>query len=149
MQLKEATAIDLNSARISQLARMLPGWKIPADKEDVLLTGFNPREIGNFYLLLVAICHQTSPRNRPPLEGSVGGRLRRGWDFLLHRLQQAASQDRSLLHAERWQEFSAADLRNLYGPLLSAPEGRADLIQDLGSGLLSRCWSCADDLYVE
>jgi hypothetical protein len=149
MQIREATAIDLNAGRISQLANMLPGWKIPVDREDILLTGFNPLEIGNFFLLLVAICHQTSPRNRAALEGVVNGRKWRGWDFLLHRLHQAAFDDRSLLNAERWQGIRASDLLELYGPLLTDVEGRAELIRDLGTGLLNRGWNCANALYDE
>ena len=53
--------------------------------------------IAKVYLVLVAICHQTSPKGRPPLEGTVAGKRKRGWDYLSAKFEDAARADRSLL----------------------------------------------------
>jgi hypothetical protein len=68
----ERVAVDIGVCR--RLAALIRSKDIPADHEDSFLAEMTPKEIGNFYLLLVAICHQTSPRGKPPSEGEVGGR---------------------------------------------------------------------------
>src|SRR5439155_18743595 len=67
-------------AACRRLAAVIRAHSIPADHEESSLPGFGAKEIANFYLLLVAICHQTSPRDLLALEGGVGGRRLRGWD---------------------------------------------------------------------
>lgn len=125
---------------------------IPLDREESSLPEFSPPEIGNFFLALVAICHQTSPRGLPPLEGTIGGIRRRGWDYLFARLEQATASDPELLTPERWSRFSSLDIEILFceqalGLRLTDPEGRAELLRDLGIQMIAKGWRVADDLY--
>jgi|SRR5579864_3986977 len=135
-----------------KVAGLLRSQAIPLDREDTALPWMSRWEVGNFYLLLVAICHQTSPRSRPPLEGDIGGRHLRGWDYLSGRLEAAARADRQLLSPGFWASVTGEDLRRIFqdptfGDRLSDPEGRASLIRDLGQKMLQRSWDCADRLF--
>ena len=112
------------------------------------------REISNFYLLLVAICHQTSPRGRPPLEGNVGERHFRGWDYLSAKLEAAVRETPDILSPTYWATVTGYGLRDLFrdktlGDRLSDPSGRALLITDLGTKMLERGWAWADDICAE
>jgi len=71
-------SVVVRLAVCQKLADWLSARQIPEDREDSSLQGLSREEIGNFYLLLVAICHQTSPRNKPPLEGTVHSKRLRG-----------------------------------------------------------------------
>ena len=114
--------------------------------------GFSAEQIGNFYLLLVAISHQTSPQNMSPLEGIVGGQHFRGWDYLFAKLEEAAHRDASILRPQSWARTSASDLDNLFrdeslGERLSDSSGRAALIRDLGEKMIQHSWSSANDIF--
>jgi hypothetical protein len=142
--------VDMPACR--RLARVLAARSIPKDEEDDTLPNFSRDEVGNFYLLLVAICHQTSPRGRLPLEGTVRGMHKRGWDYLSAKLEMAACRDRSLLTPSRWArcepgEFSALFRDSVLGDRLSEPERRTALVQDLGRVMLKHRWSWLEDLY--
>jgi hypothetical protein len=114
----------------------------------------SPRQIGNFYLLLVAICHQTSPVGRPPLEGILGKRHLRGWDYLSAKLEAAVHDDEEILTPHYWRDITADKLRQLFrdetfGDRLSDISGRALLIADLGKKMLKRGWEWADQLHAD
>jgi hypothetical protein len=146
----EPVVVDVEVCR--KLAGLLASQTIPLDREDSSLPAFSPIEIGNFYLLLVAMCHQTSPRGKPPLEGHVAGRHLRGWDFLSAKLEGAAQVNRELLSPHLWARITADDVRKLFrsdtmGDLLTDPAGRALLARDLGQKMLRRSWNEADQLY--
>lgn len=144
--------ICVDRATCERLAKLLASRPIPPDEEDSALPGFSRLQVGNYYLLLVAICHQTSPRGRPPLEGTVGGKLKRGWDYLSARLEGVAQVDQSWLAPQRWAHVNTTDVRALFhdmtfGERLSDPERRAILIADLGRVMLARGWHWLEDLY--
>lgn len=126
--------------RCEAVARRLSDLDVPEPKEDVPSLSFTAEEEANFWFFLAAICHQTSPVGLPALEGVVEGRLRRGWDYLLHAFRVAVRDDRSLLTPAAWKSCSSALLVDLFGPLLSDPAGRAVLVRDLGEGLARRGW---------
>ncbi len=84
--------------------------------------------------------------------GRIGGVVRRGWDFLLQRLNEVAREDHGILAPERWLSFSSDELRSLFadaefGERLTDPDGRCELIHDLGHGMLDSGWSLADEMY--
>jgi hypothetical protein len=135
------------------LAVLLRARQIPADREDSSLPGLKPSEIGNFYLLLVAICHQTSPREKLPLEGRIGERHLRGWDYLSAKLEENVRTNPELLAPRSWIGITAEEVQKLFrdeilGDRLSDPSGRALLISDLGRKMLKNGWSWADQLYT-
>jgi hypothetical protein len=103
--------------------------------------------VGNFYLALVAICHQTQT-----LRGRVAGALARGWDYLQAKWLEAVECNSQLLTPEGWVSLSADGLArafadNTVGNTLTAVERRADLLNDLGRGMLQGSWESLSDLY--
>ena len=147
-----AEAIEVSSAACDRLATQIREHAVPIDREESRLPDLDRNDIGNFYLALVAICHQTSPQNRPALEGVVGGRHLRGWDYLSARFEQAVSSDPQLLFPERWRTVSAYDVAELFrdtqfGERLTDPGGRAKLIQNLGDVMKQHGCHRIDELY--
>lgn len=139
-----------------RLATLLATRKgdVPEDREDSQLPGFSGALIGNFYFLLVAICHQTSPRGHAPLEGKVNGVYRRGWDYLSARLEEAARDDQAILAPATWRGMSCATVRSMfrdaeYGERLSEPDLRTELINDLGDNMIRHNWTTVLELYGE
>lgn len=146
----EVVSIDIDACR--RLARLIRSHHIPKDREEDPFTWMAPHDLGNFYLLLVAICHQTSPRGRPALEGSIYGRRVRGWDYLSQKLAVAVRRNPQILWPESWVRMTSTDLGELFrddemGDLLSDKRGRASLIRDLGRKMRRRSWRYADELY--
>jgi len=144
--------VQVDAEACNRVAELIASKPIPPDQEDSRLPGFPRSAIGNFYLALVAICHQTSPRGCAPLEGMVGGIRRRGWDYLFARLEEAARAEPTLLEPERWVSLSVKELRAVFrdaelGERLSNPELRSELLRDLGRGMTAHGWRWADDIY--
>lgn len=132
---------DINHPRCLEVAKMLRGKSIPTPTEDVPRLPFSPADEANFWFFLAAICHQTSPLGEAPLSGEINDTTKRGWDFLLHTFRAAAIDDLGWLRPERWAECTGSDLQKLFGPLLSRPDRRANLIRDLAAKLSDRGWA--------
>jgi hypothetical protein len=144
--------VRVDVSACERLALILSSRPIPKDEEESSLPSFSREQVGNFYLLLVAICHQTSPRGRPPLEGTLNGLHRRGWDYLSAKLETGANSDPSLLNPRRWAEMEARELSALFrdsvlGDRLSEPDRRTALVRDLGRVMLAHHWDWLEDLY--
>ena len=144
--------VRVNEDACLRIANFLSTQEVPLDQEESSLPGFARGFTGNFFLALVAICHQTTPRGQPPLEGRVAGVLRRGWDYLLARLESAARRDLSLLTPQRWSCISTDEVRQLFrdrdlGDRLTSPGHRAELLRDLGQTMMAEDWPFADTLY--
>lgn len=135
------TRVRVVADKCAEMAFKLRQMSLPAPKEDVPPLGFAPEEEANFWFFLAAICHQTSPVGLPALEGNVEGKQRRGWDYLVHAFRVAATKDLGLLSPLRWATFTVKDLGNIFGPLLSLPDARCELIVDLGQRLCERHWN--------
>jgi hypothetical protein len=145
-------SVSVNIEACRRLARLLSSQTIPAAREDISLPWMSPEQVGNFYLLLVGICYQTSPRGKPPLEGYVEGRHLRGWDYLSAKLEAAAHNNWAMLSPVFWAHITAEDVRELFrddtlGERLNDPGGRALLVRDLGEQMLRRSWYRAGQIY--
>ena len=145
-----SVAVNIEACR--RLARLLSSESIPTAREDISPLWMSPEQVGNFYLLLVAICYQTSPRGKLPLEGRVDGRHLRGWDYLSAKLEVAVRGNRAVLSPAFWAHINAEGVRELFrddtlGDRLGDPGGRALLIRDLGERMLSRSWDRAAQIY--
>lgn len=146
------TPIRVDVQTCERLAHMLTSRPIPIDREESSLVGFSRVEVADFYFLLVAICHQTSPRGRLPLEGRVGEKRLRGWDYMSAKLEVAVRSNPSLLTPVRWATMSLMDFITLFhdselGDRISEPERRVALVNNLGQVMLNRGWKSLDDLY--
>jgi hypothetical protein len=151
--LNRASPVLVDLAACDRLARLLARMQVPGDREESELPGIPKSDVGNFYLALVAICHQTSPRGMPPLQGHVNGVPLRGWDYLAAKLEEAVAANQELLDPECWAKLSAANIRRLFvdevtGDRLTDPEGRAALLRDLGKKMRRCGWHRADDFYA-
>ena len=146
--------VSVDDQKCRDVAALLKCRDIPADKEEhAPPVGFSAEEVGNLYLMLVAICHQTSPRDHEPLEGTIGAQQFRGWDYLSAKLLLEANANREVLLPSFWSKMTAPEVTRLFGSngargALTDPEGRAVLIQDLGLKMLQRSWNCAGDFYA-
>lgn len=152
LQHGKGSAVEVNTEKCHRLALLLKSMSIPIDREDSSLPDLSRAEIGNFYLFIVAICHQTSPRGKLPLEGMVGGHRLRGWDYLSSKFEEEARTERMLLRPSRWATLTGDELSALLrdselGNRLSDPEGRAELIRNLGSVMRVERWLWFEDLY--
>jgi hypothetical protein len=150
MKLLTPATVDVEACR--EVSELLKGQSIPEDQEETSVSGLTSNEIGNFYLLLVAICHQTSPQGLPPLEGSVAEHHLRGWDYLSARFKESTTANRDLLQPSHWSRMSETDVDllfrdSVFGERLIDSHGRASLINDLGDKMLSNSWNSADDLF--
>ena len=145
-------AVTVNVEACNKVAELIRSQTIPTDREESSLQGLSRSQIGNFYLFLVAICHQTSPRGKPSLEGSVAGHHLRGWDYLLGRFEAAARLNPRILAPDSWTRFDSAGILKLFrdkelGDRISDPSGRASLVRDIGRKMLQSGWQYADQLY--
>jgi len=146
----ERVAIDVVTCR--RLGALLKSQPVPEEREEQSLEGFTTKQVGNFYLVLVGICHQTSPLNGQVLEGNIGERKLRGWDYLSAKLEAQARQNPQFLSPKSWSQISESDVRRIFrgqhvGGRLTDPAGRAQLIRDLGRKMHSHSWEYADQIY--
>ncbi len=147
-QIMNTQIAQVNEDRCRQVAKAIASMNVPAPREDVPRLPFSRDEEANFWFLLAAICHQTSPAGLPALEGELGGVHRRGWDYLVHAFLKAAINDRELLSPTRWQRFDEHAITKVFGSLLSSPNARASLIADLGLQLSTLNWTTINDVYA-
>jgi hypothetical protein len=141
------TPIVVNRVRCDQVAQVLTRLGVPEDGEEVEAPSLPASHLGNFYLSLVAICHQTQS-----LTGSIEGRARRGWDYLQGRWREATSREQALLTSSGWATLTSEGLEQLFedplaGRTLSAVNGRTQLLNDLGNVMLQERWRDLEDLY--
>jgi hypothetical protein len=144
--------VEVDVAKCERLADILRTRSIPVDKEDTDLPGFSGDEIGNLYLFLVAVCHQTSPPGVPPLEGFVAGVRKRGWDYLSAKFEAAAGLDRALIQPTRWAQMDHREFANLFrdptfGDRLSDPLSRAALVENLGRVMIKNDWTWIQEAF--
>jgi hypothetical protein len=138
----------VNVDRCRQVAKAIAAMDVPAPREDVPKLPFSRDEEANFWFLLAAICHQTSPAGLPALEGELAGVHRRGWDYLVHAFLKAATNDRGLLSPKRWEQIDEHAITEVFGNLLSSPKTRAALITDLGKGLATLNWTTINNAHA-
>ena len=144
--------VTVDPERCRRMADLVASKGVPAEREDVPLQGLQADTIANFFFFIVAICHQTSPQGRAPVEGSVGGQHRVGWDYLVARFEEKSSEDPSWLNPRRWCECSATDVELLFkdealGNRLTGIEIRSRFVRDLGNKMRSAQWASADDVF--
>ncbi len=150
--LQTVDAVSVNSEMCQRVAERIASQKIPEDREEISSLDIPPLLVGNFFLVLVASCHRTSPPNQLPLIGNVDGAITKGWDYLFKRFYEVVRADLALLTPSRWIQFSAEDIKgffrdSIYGDRLVDPEGRSSLIRDLGVRMIGSGWMQADEIY--
>ena len=107
-------AVIINREMCQRLAAVISSHDIPDDREEIQSLEIPQLGIGNFFLVLVGICHRTSPPNEPPLMGIVKGVTKKGWDYLFERFYHAVRADLDLLSPACWLQFSPKNIRRIF-----------------------------------
>ena len=149
---REHSVAVVDERACKRVAAILSVRDLPAEEEQSDLPYLPRHLVPNFLLLLVAISHQTSPRQSEPLEGFVHGVYRRGWEYLFAKLESVATGDNAVLNPRFWVEIDADYLRRTFhderfGDRLTDEVGRAFLIRDLGKRMIAAGWTSADEIY--
>lgn len=144
--------VEVDVGLCRAIAERISQNPVPEDREDVEVRDIPSNLIGNFFLFIVAICHQTSPIGRRRLQGVVEGRVRAGWDYLIGRFHERALAEPSLLEPRVWASMTEARLTSLFadsqfGNSLSEVSHRADLVRDLGGRMLAHGWTHANQFF--
>jgi hypothetical protein len=144
--------ITIDEAKCDDVAATLRRINVPRAQEDDSLTSIAPNDRPNFYLCVVAICHQTSPIGGPQLGGDLDdGTHRVGWDYLRSRWAERVAANGDLVRPEIWKDLSVADLHAILTDArgvstVSDCEGRAALLRELGQHLGRQCIEDATEL---
>jgi hypothetical protein len=96
----------------------------------------DPKIVGNFNLVLIAICHQTQG-----ISGTVDGQSCRGWDYLERKLNAHCRNNPTFLEMENLATLSCERLDRALAPSLSTSafsnlEARTALINELAHHML-------------
>lgn len=131
--------VRIDNGKCVEIASLLRRIAIPPPEEEGTLQGLSSEQLSNFYFLVVAICHQTSPVGGPVLHGILeSGESCRGWDYLRKRIAERVHSDPTWTAPKRWLSTTQADLENLLADstgqkTLTGSERRAQIVQNLGS----------------
>ena len=150
-----ARLVMVDLQKCAEVAAVFARHTIPSPaEENANVIGLPAAALPNFYLVTVAICHQTSPVGQPRLGGTLTtGETVWGWDYLRRRLAERARENLSILDPAYWQRLTASELLKLLeaeeGPVhLTDPERRAALIRDAGTRMSINRWSGAEAMYA-
>lgn len=146
--------VSINYEKCGLLIQCLKDASIPKDRGDAIPPSIGAERSKDLYLVLAAICHQTTPLEGTALVGMSGGVFLRGWDYLKARFIEALVSDPALVSPRRLAAFSASNLVEMMadgrgGGQITNPEGRARLLQDLGNVMTRRGWSDAESIYKD
>jgi hypothetical protein len=133
------TMVRIDEGKCLEIASLLKRITIPPPEEEGSLQGLSREQLPNFYFLVVAICHQTSPVGGQMLYGTLdSGESCRGWDYLRKRLAERVTKDPNWIEPTRWMSTTACDLEELLADssgrkTATGTERRAEIVQNLGS----------------
>src|SRR5450759_4351960 len=150
---KRQTVVALMPEQCRRVAEMLAQVLIPLPDEDTPLDSVAPAELPNFYLSIVAICHQTSPLGQRRLEGRTRDRRRLfGWDYLRCRWAERVADNPALNTPATWAGLEAADIERILQDesgesTISDAAGRASLLQDIWQQMLRTRLSSAREIF--
>jgi hypothetical protein len=137
MYLNSNQSIALNEEKILHIAKWINRRNIPADKEDLPVKNFDTNMSSNYWFALVAICHQTSPIDSVPLQGMIGDKLYRGWDYLKEMFELISMRNNDILTPQYWRQITGKQLLKWFGTNLTDPDGRARLLNDMGHRMIA------------
>ena len=130
--------VRIEKQKCAEIAKLLRKITIPP-RDEGRLSGIPAKHLPNFYFLVVAICHQTSPVGGPMLHGILNsGVSRRGWDYLRDRLAERVTVDPRWIEPATWISMTAFDLEEFLADAhgkktLTGASGRAALVRNMGS----------------
>jgi hypothetical protein len=140
-------AVEINLERCREIASVVQDMRLPQNLVRQTIFSSDRKVVGNFNLLLVAICHQTQN-----IHGKVDGKWCRGWDYLERRLNQYCQSNPKFLEIDAWSTMTQASLEQA---LCQSGEGaavmdagpRVQLINDLGDQMTRAGYALFEQLY--
>jgi hypothetical protein len=146
--------VTLDEGKCKQVAEILRKIEVPPANEDDRLPGMEVTNLPNFYLAVVAICHQTSPQGGVQLRGQLAdGTEKFGWDYLRSRWAERVVASPSLNTPSGWAQLQLEDVEALFVDELGRSSltdcaGRASLLRDLGEHFRTAGTKGAADLLI-
>jgi hypothetical protein len=141
------SAVAINFKRCLEVASFLRGIKLPQELVRQTLFSSDRVVVGNFNLLLVAICHQTQQ-----ISGIIEGKWYRGWDYLQRSLNGYCRRNLDILDVDSWRTLSPERLERVLAPPMPGVglldvRSRVELIHDLGYRMTHAGYSSFEELY--
>jgi hypothetical protein len=140
-------AVITNFNRCREVASLLQRMQLPSKLVRQGIFCSDRKTVGNFNLMLLAICHQTQN-----VMGTIDGKLWRGWDYLQRKLDAHSRSDPRFLEIDNWPVLSGECLDTALAPSPGTSAfvdvgSRAGLINDLGSHMIGAGYSSFEQLY--
>lgn len=136
--MRQGTAVRVDNDRCRRVASIIGAVDVPVPAEEGPLAGIIESAVPNFYFVLVAICHQTSPMGQTQLSGKLkDGTTASGWDYLRKRFLDRAVERSELLDPNAWLSTTTDAVERMFEDedhqrTLIGSDRRAMLIRDLG-----------------
>ena len=129
--------VVVNVERCKRLGEFLKNLDFPKAQEEPVRYDIPDVAMANLYFAMVAICHQTTPHNGPALQGYVGGKLRKGWDYLRERMIKETEADFAFVSPANLSAMSGARIEAMlhdseFGSTVTDADGRAKILNDIG-----------------
>jgi hypothetical protein len=139
--------VAVHFERCREVASVIKDMPRPQNFVRQTIFSSDRKVVGNFNLLLVAICHQTQK-----IHGKVDGKWCRGWDYLERRLNQYCQGNRDFLEIDAWSSLTQASLERALcqspGDAAVMDAGpRVQLINDLGDQMTRAGYATFEQLY--
>lgn len=130
------------------------GVRIPKDTDNSTSPTLGPDLSKDFFLVISAICHQTTPLVGLPLQGESRAKKLRGLDYLKDRFEAAIEADHNLLLPGRLATFTSNHIVEIVadgkgGGHITDPQGRAELLRNVGEVMTTIGWKNAEDIYLD
>jgi hypothetical protein len=139
--------VAVNFERCREVAHVIHDMRLPAALVRQTLFSSDRKLVGNFNLLLVAICHQTQK-----IHGNVDGEWCRGWDYLERKLNRHCQSNPDLLEFGAWTTltrtcFERALCQSAEDAIEMDVASRVQLINDLGYQMTRAGYTSFEQLY--
>jgi hypothetical protein len=139
--------VAVNFERCREVASVIKDMRLPQKLVRQTIFSSDRKVVGNFNLLLVAICHQTQK-----IQGTVDGKWCRGWDYLERRLNQYCQSNPDLLEIDAWAaltqaSFERALCQSSEDAAVMDAGSRVQLINDLGDQMTRAGYATFEQLY--
>lgn len=145
--------VRLDLERIEKISALIKSIHLPEIEEtESIATKLDSKELSNLFFLVVAICHQTTPRNGRALKGTVNGERLFGWNYLLQKWLSFAEAYRATLTPYWMSGCTARAVEEILyddreGSTITGSEARGALIRDLGRVMLKDRTECMVEYY--
>lgn len=146
--------VMVNVEKCEMISGVIKKANLPPDTEEPTQVELSDDVLMNFYFVVVAICHQTSPINGTSFEGIINNKKYKGWDYLREKFLIATKENPSIVYPEflsgiTCNEFTKIIQDDAERVVLSDIEGRVKLLNDLGKLMVSSNFKTVHDIFIK